>query len=184
MIKTCFIFFTAVLFSLNLIGQITKNNWLLSGNASFSSQKNSSAASLQYKQSDFQIAPTIGYFVIDKFALGLRPSFIYGKNNLIANGKVQTIFSIGPFARYYLLKTESPFNLLFEGGYSYASLNQASESKQHTFFIGTGSVLYFNSSVGLEFILGYSTTKVVSFNGANNAIRFGIGFQIHLEKEQ
>lgn len=165
-------------------GQITKNNWLLSGSASFSTQKNSSAASLQYKQTDIQISPTIGYFIIDKFAAGVRPSFTYGKNNLAANAKPQTFFSIGPFVRYYFLQTDRPFNLLAEGAYAYGSLNQASESKQHTFSVSAGPVLYFNTSVGLEFTVGYSTTKVVGFTGSNNAIRFGIGFQIHLEKEK
>lgn len=184
MLKSFVIIIAAIFLSAKSFGQITKNTWLLSGNASFLSQKNSSAASLQYKQTDFQISPTIGYFIIDKFAVGLKPSFTYGKNNLIAGGDAQTIFLIGPFARYYLLQTDRPFNLLFEGSYSYTSLNQASESKQHTFFIGTGPVLYFNTTVGLEFILGYSTTKVVDFTGTNNGIRFGIGLQIHLEKEK
>lgn len=164
-------------------GQITKNNWLISGSASFSTQKNSSAASLQYKQTDIQISPTIGYFIIDKFATGVRPSFTYGKNNLVTNAKPQSIFSIGPFVRYYFLQTDRPFNLFTEGAYAYASFNQASESRQHTFSVSAGPVLYFNTAVGLEFTIGYSTTKVVGFTGTNNAIRFGIGFQIHLEKE-
>ena len=42
--------------------------------------------------------------------------------------------------------------------------------------------MYFNSSVGLEFIIAYTITKAVGFPGANNEIKFGIGFQIHLEK--
>lgn len=164
--------------------QITKGNWLLSGNASFASQKSSSTATVQYKQTDFQISPSIGHFILDKFAVGLRPSFTYGKNNLVASGKAQTIFSIGPFVRYYFLQPDRPFNLLTEGSYSYATLNRASESKQHTFYFAAGPVLYFNTTVGLEFTIGYSTTKVVSFSGSNNVIRFGLGFQIHLEKEK
>jgi hypothetical protein len=176
------IFFSFLSFNSN--SQITKNNWLLSGNASFATQKNSSTATLQYKQTDFQISPTIGYFIIDKFAAGLRPSFTYGKNNLVANAKPQTIFSIGPFVRYYFLQTDRPFNLLAEGTYAHATFNQASESKQHTFSFSAGPVLYFNTTVGLEFTIGYSTTKVTGFTGSNNAIRFGIGFQFHLEKEK
>ena len=107
MLKAIYIFVTLTLLALNSNSQITKNNWLLSGNASFSTQKSSSTASLQYKQTDFQISPTIGYFIIDKFAVGLRPSFTYGKINWVANAKSQTIFSIGPFARYYFLQTDT-----------------------------------------------------------------------------
>jgi hypothetical protein len=176
------LFFLFITFISN--GQITKNNWLLSGNANFSTQKNSSMASLQYKQTDFQISPMIGYFFIDKFAVGFRPSFTYGKNNLVANAKPQTIFSVGPFARYYFLQIDKPFNLFAEGAYAYASLTQGSESKQHAFSISAGPVLYFNTAVGLEFIIGYTTTKIVDFDGSNNAIKFGIGFQFHLEKEK
>lgn len=165
--------------------QITKNNWLLSGSANFSTQKNSSTASLQYKQTDIQISPTIGYFILDKFAAGLRPSLIYGKNNLVANAKPTTIFLIGPFIRYYLLQPEKVFNLFLESGYSYGNIaNQGSDSKQNTFSLSGGPVLYFNTAVGLEFTIGYTTTKIVDFEGSNNAIRFGIGFQFHLEKEK
>jgi hypothetical protein len=164
--------------------QITKKNWLLSGNASFATQKNSSASSVQYKQTDIQVSPTIGYFIADKFAAGVRSSFTFGKNNLVANSKPQTIFSIGPFTRFYFLNTDRPFNLLVEGAYAYAFLNQASESKQHTISFAAGPVVYFNSAVGLEFTIGYSTTKVIGFSGSNNAIRLGIGFQFHLEREK
>lgn len=164
--------------------QITKNNWLLSGSVSFSTQNNSSTASLQYKQTDIQISPTIGYFLIDKLAAGVRPSYMYGKNNLVANAKPQTIFSIGPFVRYYFLQTDRPFNLLAEGTYAFSSFNQASEFKQNTFSVSAGPVLYFNTSVGLELTIGYSTTKVASFKGNNNALRFGVGFQFYLEKEE
>ncbi len=176
--------FIIFIFSLTANSQIAKNSWLVSGNVSFATQKNSSAASVQYKQTDIQISPTIGYFLADNFAAGVRPSFTYGKNNLVADAKPQTIFSIGPFARYYFLKNESPFNLLAEAAYAYGSSKLASNSQQHSFSFAAGPVLYFNTSVGLEFLMGYSTAKVVNFSGRNTALRFGIGFQIHLEKEQ
>ena len=166
-----------------LTGQVTKGNWLLSGNASFASQKNSSGATLRYNQTDLQISPAVGYFVIDKLAFGLRPTFTYGKNNLVSSGQPQTIFALGPFVRYYLLQTERPFNIFADGSYAYTSLSQGSESRQHTFSFAAGPVLYFNTTVGLEFTVGYSTTKVVNFSGSNNSIRIGLGLQIHLEKE-
>lgn len=184
MLKSFVLIFVAIFLSNNSFGQITKNNWLLSGSASFSTLKSSSSATLQFKQTDFQISPTIGYFIIDKFAVGLKPSFTYGKNNLIVGGDAQTIFSIGPFTRYYLLQTDRPFNLLVEGSYSYASFKQGSDFKQNSFSVSAGPVLYFNTSVGLEFIIGYSTTKIINYTGSNNAVRFGIGFQFHLEKEK
>lgn len=174
-----------IAFSVISNSQITKKNWLLSGSASFSTQKNASTASLQFKQTDIQISPTIGHFILDKFAVGLRPSIAYGKNNLIANAKATTFILIGPFARYYFLQPEKIFNLFLESAYSYGIIsNQGSDSKQNTFSIAGGPVLYFNNSVGIEFAIGYTKTKIIDFEGSNNAVRFGIGLQFHLEKEK
>ncbi len=89
--------------------QITKDNWLVGGSTSFSSLKSSSAASAQFKLINFQISPVIGYFVEDKFALGIRPSLQYGSNT-VAN--TNTIIKAGPFVRYYFLKSENMFNLI------------------------------------------------------------------------
>lgn len=185
MIKILFLTIFILLLSFISNSQITKNNWLLSGNASFSTQKNSSAASLQYKQTDIQISPTVGYFIVDKFAVGLRPSLVYGRNNLISSSKSSTVFLIGPFVRYYLLNPEQVFNLFAETGYSFGTIsNEGPNTKQNTFSCSAGPVLYFNTAVGLEFIVGYTSTKIVDFEGSNNALRFGIGFQFHLEKEK
>ena len=120
----------------------------------------------------------------DKFVVGLSPSFIYGSNT-IAN--TSTIFNIGPFIRYYFLNTETPFNLFAESGYKYGSISgkgQITDQRLNTLFFSGGPVLYFNSAVGLEFIISYSRTKVVGFTGVNNEIKFGIGFQFHLKKEK
>ena len=174
-IATCFII-------KNANSQITKGNWLVSGSASFSQLQSSSTATVQFKQTNFQINPLVGYFVKDKFAVGLRPSLTYGSNN-VANSN--TIISIGPFIRYYFLKPENIINLFTEGSYTYGSSTgkgQTTGIKLNTFSFSGGPVLYFNSSLGLEFIITYSTTKVVGFPGTNNELRFGIGFQIHLEK--
>jgi hypothetical protein len=185
MIKiTCLIVF--IMFSSATYSQITKGNWLVGGNANFSYIKASSTAAVRYKQTNFQISPSVGHFVKDKFAVGLRPSVIYGSNN-VGNSNTNTIVSIGPFMRYYFLPAETNFNLFTEGNYAYGSIygkGQTISQRLNTFSISGGPVLYFNSSVGLEFTIGYSSTKVVNFTGRNNELRFGLGFQIHLEKDK
>ena len=131
---------------------ITENNWLLGGSTSFSSLKSSSTASTQFKQTSFQISPLVGYFVKDKFAIGLRPSLMYGSNT-VANSN--TIVKVGPFIRYYFLKTENIFNLFAESRYEYGSntgKGQGAGQRLNTFSFSGGPVLYFNTSVGLEFI--------------------------------
>jgi hypothetical protein len=57
----------------------------------------------------------------------------------------------------------------------------------NTFSASAGPVIYFNSSVGMEFLLGYYSRKeVIQQNGDiinhQKGFQIGIGFQIHLEK--
>ncbi len=53
------------------------------------------------------------------------------------------------------------------------------------FSIMAGPEIFFNSSVGMEFLLGYSYSKE-DVEQANKEVRkgfqIGIGFQIHLQK--
>jgi hypothetical protein len=164
-------------------GQLSKGVWLFGGNASFSSLNNSSTVTVQYKQTNIQITPVVGYFLADKFAVGLCPSLIYGSNTVASTS---TTLAIGPFTRYYFLNSENIFNLFAEGSYLYGSITNKGQasSNSNTFSISGGPVLYFNSSVALEFTLGYSMQKAVGFTGTNNEIRFGIGFKFNLEKEK
>lgn len=173
--------FIAILLFTVSHSQITKGNWLVGGSASFSKTDYKTDVSGQYKRTDLSISPSIGYFVADKLALGLSPSLVYGKAILSTNTGSSTVFKIGPFARYYFLQADRPFNLFAEGNYAYGVISGTGQ-KQHTYSIEAGPVLYFNSSVGLEFMFGYSTTKFVGYSGRDNVLQFGIGFQIHLEK--
>jgi len=182
--KSILLFFIAFIFYHNADSQISKGNWLVGGNATFSRLQNSSTASVQFKQTNFEIRPLLGYFLKDKFAIGLDPSLTFGSNN-IAN--TSTVITVGPFFRYYFLDTDNRVNLFAETGYDYGSIIGKGQGKgQHlnTVSFSGGPVIYFNTSVGLEFIITYATTKVAGFSGNNNKVQFGIGFQIHLEKDK
>ncbi|MCO5236225.1 MAG: hypothetical protein M9904_14100 [Chitinophagaceae bacterium] len=164
--------------------QITKGIWMVGGNASFSSLKKSDAAgSARFKQTNIQLSPVIGYFFFNKFTGGLRPSLTYGSNTVSASN---TLIGIGPFTRFYFLDPENILNLFLEGSYSYGSMwgkGQISNTS-NTFSISGGPVIYFNTSVGLEFSLAYSTTKVTGYSERNNELSFEIGFRFHLEKDK
>lgn len=171
------------LFLISVKAQVTKGNWLVGGNAVFSTLKSASTSAVQFKQTNIQLSPVVGYFLKDKFAVGLKPSYTYG-SNIVAN--TNSIIRIGPFARYYLLSTERTFNLISEVSHAYGSISgkgQTEGQRFNTFSLSAGPVIYFNSSVGLEFLIAYSNTKVVNFTGHNNELNFGIGFQFHLEKD-
>ena len=164
--------------------QITKSNWLIGGSASLSSLKSSKTAAVQFRQTHVLGTAQIGYFVKDKFVVGIGPSCSFSSNHA---GATNLIIGIGPFSRYYFLHTDNVFNLFAEGSYSYGintGKGQGPAQKSNTFSISGGPVLYFNTSVGLEFIFAYSTTKVVDFTGSNNEMKIGIGFKFHLERDK
>ncbi len=188
MSKTLLIIFISCFSIKNINGQITKGNWLVGGSASYSQKNFSITTSAIYKQTNFQITPFVGYFLMDKLAVGLNPSLDFVKISVGSDGpSTNTIIGVGPFVRYYFLEADKIFNLFGQGSYGYGSntgkvQGQGFGSNLNTFAFSAGPVLYFNSSVGLEFTINYSITKFVGVTGSNDELSFGIGFQIHLEK--
>lgn len=189
MLKPIFIFLTTIVFSLYSFGQITKSNWILGGTINYSSiHRNSDNYGPPQVGYRFNINPNIGYFVADKFAVGLKTSI--GKEGYKTPGtqgyNKYSDFNIGPFLRYYFLKTETNINILSEAIYQYGfeKGNQNDPASKNTFVFSAGPVLYFNTVVGMEFLVSYSTSKFSGIKGSNNNVMIGIGLQIHLEKEK
>ena len=60
------------------------------------------------------------------------------------------------------------------------------KGKLNTFSALAGPVIYFNTSVALEFLSGYHSSLEEATNGgfktSRNGLQFSLGFQIHLEK--
>jgi len=176
-----------VLVSLSVLivskAQITKGNWLIGGNVSYSSTKYKNENEVQ-KTFILNISPDVGYFFAQRFAVGLRPELQYWKGTTAyPPDNSQTVYKVGPFARYYFLAEDKPINLLLESSYQYSfTKTNASKNKSNTFSFFGGPVIYFNSSVGMEFLLGYSTSSFSNNDGTESTVRFGIGIQVHLEK--
>ena len=55
-------------------------------------------------------------------------------------------------------------------------------TSKNNFSFSAGPVIYFNSSIGLEFIMSYSSYKFNGIEGRNSNIQIGIGIQAHLIK--
>ena len=195
--KTFLIISTLLLFAFTSTAQLTKKTWLVGGTGSFSSYNQSlsySSTNITAKYTSIDISTSVGYFVIDKLVLGLSPSFSYYKGNVTSQGLnySPTKYSIGPFARYYLLNSEKPFNLLADIRYQFGIAKNPSPSsdkgKLNNFSIMAGPEIFFNSSVGLEILLGYKTTTETIDNSPNaytdkrKGFQVSVGFQIHLQK--
>ena len=181
--KSISFFLFACIFFNPIFSQITKKNWLVGGNGTFLSSKSesSSATSITSSRTLLRIEPNIGYFFIDQFVGGIQGVIDYEKLSVGSTNNSGTYYSIGPFLRYYFLKKEKEFNIFSETSYSHLfSGNNSSGS--NTYSIALGAVLFFNSSVGLEFIPRYSITKNNDLTYKN--FQLALGFQIHLLKEK
>jgi hypothetical protein len=178
-----FFFLATLLFSGLANAQITKGNWMVGGSGNF-------YADIQYSNKDYFSSKTyhynlntgIGYFFLNKLATGLKISY-EGFTPKYEGPNSSSLYSIGPYARYYFLNPEKNYNLFIESSYlvgAYSSGDFKNESR--AFNISAGPTIYFNSSVGIEFFLQYSNFKFREGVSNSAGIQAGIGFQIYLEK--
>jgi len=179
-------------FFFNATGQTTKGNWLVGGSGSFYSYNNqytSAAYSNEAEYTRIDISANVGYFVADKVAMGLRPTFTSFAGRVTSTGGGITSgqrYFFGPFGRYYFLNTDKQTNILADVSYQFGLSNAGGlKGNLSAFSVMAGPVIYFNSSVGMEFLLGYKYSKD-DIEDASLEIRKGfqvtVGFQIHLEK--
>jgi len=180
-----FILSFIVFFTNYAVSQITKGNLLVGGNFSFNRTSNASPNNIILKQSVVGITPMVGYFLKDKFVVGLRSELNnYSSSISGSNRNSSNRLDFGPFLRYYFLPVNNKVNLFSESAYL-LSLFKSSDSKWSSgngFLINLGPVVYLNKTVGLEFIVGYSSQYWKNSNSNFNNFRTGIGFQIHLDK--
>jgi hypothetical protein len=182
--KTIQIIFLLLIFSITVNSQITKGNWMVGGSGNLSSYKAESYSISTDNKSvltgkSVYLSPTIGYFVIDKLALGLSPSYGYFETvNTSGNN-----YNIGAFARYYLLNQDKSINIFTQASYSQTIGNDF--VKGHYYIIKAGPSFFFNDNVAFECTLDYITdnTKFPSGNsGRGSSLNLGLGLQIHLKK--
>ena len=185
-------------------GQITRHNWLVGGTGLFNSTTYTNDLGLQsLRYTNIQLSPVIGYFFVNKFAGGLKLSLATSRSKNISDGAGYNLgknnsYGFGPFLRYYFLGIDKQFNILIDGSHQYqiergggvSSTGSATlpvpitQYSKNTFSIVAGPVIYFNSSVGLEFLAGYTISKYVQNKSSIKSVQVGLGFQIHLERDK
>ena len=189
------ILFFALLFYKNTNAQINKGTWIIGGSGSFHSytqNHRSQVVSYVDKVTNIDISPSFGYFIIDKLAIGMRPSFSSSKRKSINWNTTfnEYNFSIGPFVRYYFLNKVKPYNIILEGSYQGGihKFVSYSQDKKNNLSLMAGSEMFFNSLVGMEILFGYTlelfsiNNSPSAFNRARNGFKTSIGFAFHLEK--
>ena len=182
---------TALLFSLLTQAQITKGNWMVGGSGYFNNTKSENTynhTTTKYKGIGIGIDGNIGYFIKDNFVMGLSPNFGYGNPDGSDNSSYGV--GVGAFTRYYILKADKLINVFahLDYGISNGYSNGDKVNGTNQFNIKAGPTVFFNSSVALEFYIGYHSGEVTSYsseissNTKFNDVIIGIGFQIYLKK--
>jgi hypothetical protein len=199
--KPIFFITIALLITTSSYAQLEKGTWLVGGSGSFYSYTDdytSQPLTQSGKWTSIDLSASVGYFVIDKLCGGIRPLFSSSKGtDRTTTGTVGTSngyqLSAGPFARYYFLNIEKQFNLLTDACYQ-VGVNKYIDAlhrkgKYNTFSVMGGLEAFFNSTAGIEILLGYSQ-KIVSiennppsdFRDSKSGLQLSIGFQLHLIK--
>jgi hypothetical protein len=184
-------------FSQSAFAQLEKGIWHTGGMGDLYTYKQKVETELspfEANGTNINLNATIGYFVADKFSLGLKPGFSSYKAKFSNSGQIvnNQQYLLGPFARYYLLNMNNRYNLVTEASYQWGFFGGANSTGSiNNAALLVGPVIYFNSSVGLEFLLGYkyNSEKLNDFDGnpdisdRSKGFFMGIGFQIHLQKD-
>jgi hypothetical protein len=160
--------------------QINKGQWLVGGNAAFTSSKEG-----DFKTTTFQFSPNAGYFFINNLAGGLRLSISSEKDKFNSFESTTTTTSIAPFVRYYFLPAAQKTNIFADASYSFGSVkfeedDQEQKSNVNGFTIAAGPAFFLTPNTALEVTLGYNSSKVEDAEESNGTFLVGVGFQIHL----
>jgi hypothetical protein len=190
----CVFFISVLLNSILCCGQIVKHNWLVGGNLNYSSYETNENGVVAYKAKRLEGTANVGYFLLNKVASGLQVNDVFGKSyykepNGNFSGVAQNKISFGPFARYYFLNLSNRVNLIGEGSFCYGvfttsptqGANNSQNSFQYSFF--GGPVVFLNSSVAMELMLGFTRDKSLDKDVFANTIKVKVGFQFYFEKE-
>lgn len=162
-----------------------KGDTFISGTVSYDSQKTGNS-----KETEFNLTPSVGYFVSENIALGVSLGYTTNDNNTNGTGYNQqtNTFSAGVFGRYYF-NPANKFNIFaqLDLGYTTAKFESGSDFGPYDFKVngfGAGITPGFNywvsSHLALEAsfgILGYATAKP-DYDGAESTNIFSAGLDL------
>lgn len=161
-------------------GNINKGDWMLGGNAGFTSQKQG-----DYKTTSFNLSPDAGYFFINNFAGGLKAVISSSKTEYSSAESKTSGYEVAPFVRYYFLPASQKVNLFADASFGFGQNkydNGLTESKSNFTSLGVkaGPAIFITPATALEIALGYNSTKVKNVDNRENQFGITFGFQIHI----
>jgi hypothetical protein len=178
--KKLLIAFSMIVSVSTVSAQINKGQWLVGGNAGFTSSKEG-----DFKTTTFQFSPNAGYFFINNLAGGLRLNINSQKEKFNDDEETATTTSIAPFVRYYFLPAAQKVNVFADASYSFGSVKYddgTNDEKVNVngFSVSAGPAIFLTPNTALELTLGYNSSKIEDADESTGTFLFGVGFQIHL----
>ena len=171
--KIIFVVLVSVMVSLlnTAYAQLEKGGLLIGGEAGFRSfSPEGGGESVSY----INITPGVGYFVIDNLALGARISY----QSISSDGETVSIFTVGPFARYYIGDTK----VFGEVSYDFGSVSGSGDSESlSNLMIEAGYSAFLNDHVAIEPAFYWSTQSSAG-ESVGSSFGINIGLQIYLGK--
>ncbi|ASW73371.1 membrane protein [Chryseobacterium piperi] len=107
--------------------QMTKGDWVISGNTGLGFNNVSTTIKVAGQSVDgpkvntFSVSPSVGYFVIDKLAVGIDLGFLTATTKFQGIKATTTNFSVMPTATYYFVN-DSKFVPFLGAGIGYSSV--------------------------------------------------------------
>jgi hypothetical protein len=154
--------------------QVNKGQWLAGGNVSFESMKQG-----DWKVTTFDFSPNVGFFVANKFAVGLRPTIMFEDDNQFEDAG--TLIGAGPFLRYYFLPSAQKLNIFADADAIFGTTGRSEKNGFNQFDISAGPALFLTPHTALEFALQYKSAGGDAYgDDRRNSFGVKIGFQVHL----
>lgn len=152
---------------------ISKGNWMIGGTAWFTEHAS-------FNNIEYSIDPRAGYFLCEKFAIGLNVSYYFDGVENFQRG------SIGPFARYYFInKRVAPFiEAEYNLGKSRYQLQGGDFETVTTkrYGAGLGLDVFITRNVAFEGTVKYLYNKEGAI--ADGKLGLNIGFQIFINRRK
>jgi len=153
----------------------SQGNILLEGNLGFESTNDKNDDT---KTSGFQFNPKVGYFLTDKFAVGVELGIGSAKTEFDGTDvEKESNFNAGVFGRYYFLDLGQRFKTYAEAGVGFGSTKEGLDDAEIKatgvrFNAGLGINYFISDSFAINFgltnILAYRSDKVEDFEATSS----------------
>ena len=133
-------------------------------------------------QSTISIHPDVGYFVKDKWAIGVNLDIGFDKYKYPGSETKSSDAAVGLNSRYYFLPKTNRVNLLAEAAYALGVSKDGNAEKENINRYSLSSALawFVTEQIAIEAGLSYRSTKFELEEERINRLCLQLGLQIHL----